>query len=677
MNGMGFIPGEGKSMLRGKAGTGFKRSFPAIVAILVTLAAAPFAAASGPVAPKGAQPDTKKANASVLKRLNFADRQDFADARRGFIAAPESPVIKDKNGRIVWGLKAYGFLRQRKAPATVNPSLWRQARLNMIAGLFKVVDHVYQVRGLDMSDMTIIEGRKGIIVIDPLISKQTAKAAINLYYKYRGKRHVDAVIYTHSHVDHWGGVEGVVDEAGVKAGKVKILAPEGFLKAAISENVYAGTAMARRSEYWYGLVLPRGPRGQVDGGLGKSGSMGTITLIPPTDIITRTGEKRVIDGVEMVFQLTPDTEAPAEMTIFSPQFKLFDSAELACHTLHNILTLRGAQVRDASRWAYYLNQAVAMYGGDMDVLISQHHWPRWGRARVVRYIKNQRDAYKYIHDQTLRLANEGYTMAEIGPMLKLPPSLSRHWYLRGYYGTVNHDAKAVYQKYIGWYDMNPAHLNPLPPVESAKKYVEYMGGAKAVIARARRDFRKGEYRWVAQVMNRVVFADPGNREARNLEADALEQLGYQSEAATWRNNYLTAAYELRNGVHTGPGIASPDVITAMTVPMIFNYMGVRLNGPKADGKVIVINWNFTDTGKKYALTLENSALTYLPNWQAPNADATFTLTRATLDGVIMGKTTFRKEIAAGKIKVQGDGKKLGELMGLMDDFKGDFKIVTP
>ena len=645
--------------------------------MLMMLAAVPFTQASGSGAPKAARPDTKKANAAVLKKLNFADREDFRDARRGFIAAPESTVIKDDKGNVVWDLNAYGFLKQKKAPETVNPSLWRQARLNMIAGLFKVVDHVYQVRGLDMSDMTIIEGRKGVIVIDPLISTETAGAAIGLYYKHRGKRPVMAVIYTHSHVDHWGGVKGVVDQADVKTGRIKVLAPEGFLKAAISENVYAGAAMGRRSDYWYGMVLPRGPRGQVDAGLGKAGSLGHITLIPPTDTITRTGQKRVIDGVEMVFQLAPDTEAPAEMTIFFPKFKLFDSAELACHNLHNILTLRGAQVRDASKWAYYLNEAAAMYGGNMDVLISQHHWPRWGHGRVISYIRNQRDMYKYIHDQTLRLTNEGFTMSEIGPLLKLPPGLAKHWYARGYYGTVNHDAKAVYQKYIGWYDMNPAHLNPLPPVESARKYVEYMGGEKVVMARAREDFRKGEYRWVAQVMNRVVFADPDNLEAKNLEADALEQLGYQAEAATWRNNYLTAAYELRNGVHVGPASSSPGVIDAMTVPMIFDYLGVRLNGQRANGKVIVLNWDFTDIGQKYVLDLENSALTYLPNSQAKNANATFTLTRAIFNEVIMGKTTIKKEISAGNIKVRGDGKKLGELLGLMDNFNGDFNIVTP
>ncbi len=627
---------------------------------------------------KDAQPATQQANAAALKDLNFADQEDFVDAQRGLIAAPTDAIIHAGDGREVWNLQAYDFLKQKGAPATVNPSLWRQAQLNMNVGLFKVVDRIYQVRGLDMSNMTIVEGNMGVILIDPLISTETARAALTLYNEHRGKRPVVAVIYTHSHVDHFGGVKGVVDPAAVHAGKVRILAPERFLEAAVSENVTAGTAMSRRSQYWYGIALPKGERGQVDGGLGKGASTGSISLIAPTDTIVKTGEQRVIDGVKMIFQMSPDTEAPAEMTIYFPQFKVFDSAELACHTLHNILTLRGAQVRDAAKWAHYLNEAIAMYGDRTDVLIAQHHWPRWGHDRSIRFLKDQRDMYTYIHDQTLRLANEGHTLPEIGPLLKLPPSLARQWYARDYYGTVNHDAKAVYQKYIGWYDMHPVNLNPLPPVESAKKYVEYMGGAEAVMAKARDDFAKGEYRWVAQAMNHVVFADPSNQAARNLEADALEQLGYQAEAATWRNNYLTAAYELRNGVPQIPGgTQSADLATAMTTPMLFAYMGVRLNGPKADGKRIVLNWNFTDVHEQYVLNLENSALTYTPNQQAPDADVTLTLTRATFDAINLGKTAFDKEIAAGHIKIRGDGSKLGELMSLLDSFETNFNIVTP
>jgi alkyl sulfatase BDS1-like metallo-beta-lactamase superfamily hydrolase len=636
------------------------------------------ASAAGVETPKNAEPATQRANAAVLNELDFTDREDFEDAQRGLIAAPANPIIKDADGHDVWNLEGYDFLKQTDAPATVNPSLWRHAQINMSAGLFKVVDRIYQVRGLDASNMTIVEGDTSVILLDPLVSLETARAALDLYYQHRSQRPVAAVIYTHSHVDHFGGVKGVVDEADVRSGKIKILAPERFLEAAISENVKAGAAMTRRSDYWYGLVLPRSERGQVDVGLGKAVSLGHVSLIAPTDTITKTGEKRTIDGVEMIFHMTPDTEAPAEMMIFFPQFKVFDSAELACHTLHNILTLRGAQVRDAAKWSLYLNEAIATYGDQIEVLIAQHNWPRWGHDRSIKFLKNQRDMYKYIHDQTLRLANEGYTMAEIGPMLKAPSSLSRQWYLRGYYGTVNHDAKAVYQKYLGWYDANPANLNPLPPKESAKKYVEYMGGAQAIVGKAREDFKKGEYRWVAQAVNQVVFADPNNQEARNLQADALEQLGYQAEAATWRNNYLTAAYELRNGVRpSGSVTKSADALTAMTIPMYFDFMGVCLNGPKADGRVIVLNWDFADVGEKYILNLENSALTYMPNRQATNADATVILARTTVDAITLGKTTFEKELEAGRIKVKGDGKKLGELLSLLDTFNGEFNIVTP
>ena len=635
--------------------------------------------------PKDASPVTKGINSAILKELDFADQEDFRDAHRGLIAALPGGFVNSTNEELAWDLNAYGFLGvspdlpegKNEPPATVNPSLWRMARLNMAAGLFKVVDRVYQVRGLDVSNMTIIEGEKGVIVIDPLTSVETARAAFGLYKEHRGDRPVVAMIYTHSHLDHWAGVKGVLDPADVQAGRVDILAPEGFLEAAISENVTAGTAMSRRSHYWYGIALPRGERGQVDAGLGKAISMGSVTLIPPTDNIYKTGERRLIDGVEMVFHMVPDTEAPTEMMIFFPQFKVFNSAELACHTLHNVLTLRGAQVRDAHKWSQYLNEAIEIYGNQIETLIAQHHWPVWGHDRCIEFLKDQRDMYKYIHDQTLRLANHGYVMGEIGPMLQPPPSLARRWYLRGYYGSCNHDSKAVYQKYIGWYDMNPANLNPLPPVESAQKYVEYMGGPEKVLTKAREDFSKGEYRWVAQVVNQVVFADPENNEARELQADTLEQLGYQAEASTWRNNYLTAAHELRHGVPRLPTAASADVLTSLTLPMIFDYMGIRLNGPKADGKTLLLNWNFTDVNAKYVLTLENCALTYVAGKQVPDADATITLTRAGFDAITLGQTTIEDEIQAGRITILGETLSIAKFFSLLDVFTGDFNIVTP
>ena len=631
------------------------------------------------VAPKDATLITQQANAALLAELPFADQQDFEDAQRGFIATLPEVVITAEDGRVVWTLKGYEFLQQKDPLPTVNPSLWRMAQLNMTNGLFQVTDRIFQVRGFDMSNMTIIEGDTGLILIDPLSTMETAQAALDLYYQERGQKPVVAVIYTHSHLDHYGGVKGVTSDADVAAGKVAVLAPEGFMEAAVSENVFAGNAMNRRVSYQYGLLLPHGAKGEVDVGLGKAYPTGTSTLIAPTDIISKTGETRVIDGVQMEFQMVSGTEAPAEMTIYFPQFKALDSAEIACPLLHNILTLRGAQVRDAKKWATSLNELIALYGDKTDVVLAQHNWPKWGQENVVSFLANQRDLYEYLHDQTLRLTNHGYTGTEIAEMLKLPASLDQQWYTHNYYGTLSHDVKAIYQKYIGWYDGNPANLNALPPIEAGKKFVEYMGGADVVIARAREDFKNGEYRWVAQVMSQVVFADPDNAEARNLEADALEQLGYQAEGL-WRNWYLVGAYELRNGVPQRPGSggsANPDTIRAMSIPLFFDFWGVRLNGEKADGKKIVINWSFTDTDEQYALNLQNSALTYRADWQAPDADVTFTLARPTLDAITLGQTSFGKEVAAGTIKVEGNGQKLAELMGLLDTFDPTFAVVTP
>ena len=480
---------------------------------------------------------TRQSNASVARQLPFQDSEDFEDARRGFVATLPDATIRSADGRVVWSLKGYEFLTD-EPPPTVNPSLWRVARLNLNHGLFKVAERIYQIRGFDISNMDIIEGGAGLIVIDPLVSAEVARAGLELYYQHRPRKPVVAVIYTHSHVDHYGGVKGVVSEDEVRSGKVTVLAPEGFLEEAVSENVFAGNAMGRRAIYMFGILLPKGERGQLDSGLGKTTSVGTVTLIPPTDLVKKTGETRTIDGVEMTFQMAPRTEAPAEFLIHFPQLRALCAAEDATHTLHNLYTLRGAQVRDAKSWWKTLNESVVLFGGKTDVVFAQHQWPTWGQKKVLDYLRKQRDLYKYIHDQSLRLMNHGYTMLEIAEMVKLPRSLDREWYNRGYYGSVNHDAKAVYQRYLGWYDSNPANLHSLPPEEAAKKYVEFMGGPAAVIARARESFNKGEYRWVAQVMNHVVFADPENRQARELQAAALEQLGYQAENPTWRNEYL-------------------------------------------------------------------------------------------------------------------------------------------
>ena len=638
------------------------------------------AAQATPIAPKEATTTTAQINAALLEELPFADQQDIEDAQRGFVATLPEVVIETEDGKMVWSLAPYAFLEEEEAPPSVNPSLWRMAQLNMNNGLFQVTDRIYQVRGFDLSNMTIVEGDTGLILIDPLSAPETSRAALNLYYEEFGEKPVVAVIYTHSHVDHYGGVKGVIDQDAVNAGEVAVLAPDGFMDAAVSENVFAGNAMTRRSIYQYGLLLPRGVTGQVDNGLGKANPLGEVTLIAPTDIVSVTGETRTIDGVEMEFMMVSGTEAPAEMTIFFPQFNALGAAEIACPLLHNILTLRGAQVRDAKLWATSLDDAIARYGDATEVVFTQHNWPRWGNENVLTFLANQRDMYEYLNDQTLRLINHGYTGSEIAEMLQLPESLDQQWYTHGYYGTLNHNIKAIYQRYIGWYDGNPANLHALPPEPAAAKFVEYMGGADAVIARAREDFANGEYRWVAQVMSQVVFADPDNAEARELEADALEQLGYQAEAGTWRNWYLVGASELRNGVSSNAamgGSDSPDTIRAMTIPLFFDYWGVRLNADKADGQQMIINWVFTDTEEEYALNLSNSALTYREDYLAPDPDLTVTLARTTLDAITLGESTFEDEMDAGAIELDGDGQKLIDLLEMFDTFTPDFPMVTP
>ena len=652
-----------------------KKSIMKLIVMSLVLSISLYAAEE----PKDASSFTKEKNAQVLKDLPFSDTQDFTDAKKGFIATTPELIIKNDKGEVVWDMKSYEYQMGTGVPVTVNPSLWRVAQINSLNGLFQVTDKVYQIRGFDISNMTIIEGTKGLIIIDPMISAETAKAGLDLYYKNRPQKPISAVIYSHSHVDHYGGVKGIVDEKDVKSGKVKVLAPSGFLEEAVKENVYAGNAMSRRSFYQYGSMLPRNPKGHVDTGLGKTvSSGGNVTLIPPTDIIKTTGEKRTIDGVQIEFLMAPNTEAPAEMLMYFPQFKLLNTAEDATHTLHNLYTLRGAQVRDAENWWKVLDEAVARYGDKTDVVIAQHHWPKWGNKEIVSYLSNQRDAYKYLNDQTLRLINKGYTMNEIAENLKLPQNLDQDWALRGYYGSVSHDIKAIYQRYLGWYDSNPANLNPLPPEESAKKYVEYMGGSAAVMKKAREAYNKGDYRWAAEVMNKVVFAEPNNTAAKNLQADILEQLGYQSENGTWRNEYLMGAYELRNGT---PKItattASPDTLNAMTPDMILDYFGIHIIGDKANGKKMVINWEEPNLKEKYVITLENSALVYRKVNSFGNADLSMTIPKESLLGIAGNATTLDKEIQDGRAKVTGDTSKFNELLETFDSFTPDFNIVTP
>jgi len=637
-------------------------------------------AQSAPPPGKPATEATRRANAAMAKQLDFNDKQDFEDAKRGLIARPDTLTIKDANGRVVWDMEAFKtFIGDDKpAPDTVNPSLWRNAQLNMNYGLFKVTDRIYQVRGFDLSNITFIQGDTGWIVGDPLSTTETAKAAYDLVTEKLGKRPIVAIIYSHSHGDHYGGARGIVDEADVKAGKVKILAPEHFAEEAISENVLAGNAMGRRGIYMYGPMLPRNPTGGVNGGLGQTIPNGTVGLMLPTDTIKATGETRTIDGVQLVFQATPGTEAPAEMNTWLPQFKTMWMAENATHTLHNLLTLRGAQVRNGLVWSKYLDQTINTYGPQIETEFASHHWPMWGNQRIMTFLADQRDLYKYVHDQSVRLMNEGYTGTEIADEIQLPPSLANHWYNRGYYGTVKHNSRAVYQRYMGFFDGNPTTLDQLPPEDAAKKYVEYMGGADAILTRARADFDKGQYRWVAEAVKQVVFADPSNTDAKNLLADTYEQLGYQAEAGPWRAIYLTGAEELRVGTPKMPGLnlTGPDTVRAMPVDELFDYWGVRLNGPKAAGKNMRLGFNVTDTGKKYTLTVRNGALT---DYERPavNPDASLTMNKSVLDDIQLGTTTLDAAIAKGDIKVEGDKGKVKEFFSLLDVYPFWFDIVTP
>ncbi|MGJ4929448.1 alkyl/aryl-sulfatase [Bradyrhizobium sp. HKCCYLS2038] len=615
----------------------------------------------------------------MLAALPFGDTADFDDAARGFLGSIDQAKVTTAQGRTVWSLAPYGFLEAEQAPDTVNPSLWRQAKLNMHHGLFEVVPGVYQVRGLDIANMTLIEGDTGVIVVDTLTSIEGARAALELYYQHRGTRPVTAVMFTHTHTDHWGGARGVVSEDEVTSGQVPLIAPNLFIEHAVSENIIAGPAMLRRAQYQFGPLLAKGPKGHVDCGLGKTMAAGGVALLRPTDLIMATGDTRTIDGLSFEFQMAPNSEAPAEMHFYVPRYRLLNLAENCTHNFHNLLPFRGADVRDALAWSKYLGEALQLWGGKAEVMCGQHHWPVWGASRVDGMIREQRDLYKFAHDQTLRLMNHGLTASEIAEQISLPKSLDGAWHARGYYGHIRHNVKAIYQKYLGWYDANPVNLDPLPPADAGRKYVAYMGGADALLARARDDYAKGEFRFVAQAVGHLVFADPDNASARALLADTLEQLGYAAESATWRNAYLFGAQELRHGmpeVPARPGMPR-ETLAALRTEQLWDVLGVRLNGPKAEGKHIVLNWSFTDTGERFVLTLQNCALTYAVGVQASTADAGFTLARATLDEIIAKATTFPEAVAAGKITFVGNPMRLAELMSLMDEFPRMFEIVEP
>lgn len=607
--------------------------------------------------------------------LPFEDTADFEDARRGFIATIDPMRIEAADGRAVWDMDAYSFT-DGDPPPTANPSLWRQAQLLSIHGLFEVAPGFYQVRGFDLSNMHLIEGDEGVIVADPLISTETAAAALALYREHRGDRPVTGLIYSHSHVDHFGGARGVLSDEELAAGKVPVIAPAGFIEHAVSENIYAGIAMGRRAGYMYGALLEPGPAGQVTAGLGPSTSTGTVTLVPPTHHVNETGQEEVIDGVRFRFQLTPGTEAPSEMNFYFPDRKVLFVAENASHTMHNTLTLRGALVRDPRIWAHYLNETIENFGREAEVLFACHHWPTWGTDRIVDYLSKQRDLYGYIHDQTLRRINKGHTGIEIAETFELPASLEAAWHCRGYYGSVSHNVKAVYQRYMGWFDGNPAHLWEHPTTEASKRYVEFMGGADAVLEKARASFDAGDFRWVAEVVNHVVFADPDNQAARELQAEALEQLGYGSENATWRNFFLMGAKELREGsLGTPTTTAAADFIANLTLDQLFDSLAIRLDGPRAASERIVLNWSVDD--ETYAMTLENGVLNYLPDKQAPEPDASITITRSSFNQVLLGAATPQDLLASGELQIDGDAMKLATLLGLLDEPDPNFAIVTP
>lgn len=628
---------------------------------------------------KGASDFTREAHVHDIRCLDFEDNESFEEAKRGFIApVPDGQILKD-DGDFVFDPHRLAFASgDPEQPDTVNPSLWRQARLYADGGLFEVCDRIYQVRNLDISNITFIEGDTGLIVVDPLVSAEVAKAALDLYFEHRGEKEVVAVIHSHSHVDHFGGVRGVVDQADVDSGKVPIIAPEGFLEAAVSENVAAGNVMTRRAMYQFGILLPPDPQGTVGSGLGIGTSLGTITLIPPTDLITETGETRKIDGLTFEFMLTPDTEAPAEMHWYIPELRALTAAENCTHTLHNTYPIRGAIVRDPQAWSMYLNDTIDRWADKSDVMYAMHHWPVWGKDRVREMLEKGRDAYRYIHDETLRLANHGLTPREIAEQVEFPDSLAKHWSVRSYYGTVSHNVKSTYTRYLGWDDGKPANLEPLVPVESGKRYVEFMGGADNVVSKARESFEKGEYRWVAEVLGHVVFADPANQEARELQADAFEQLGYQTESSTWRNAYLMGAQELRHGTPSFPigGTASEDSIRAMTLPMIFNFFAIKIHGVDAADLELDVNLDITDTGESAVLRLSNGVLSHSMTDRDEDAPV-LEMSRELLNKLVGNEITLEEAVEAGEVE-SGPGlevfRKFGEHL---DEFDLWFPIIEP
>ena len=620
---------------------------------------------------------TTELNAAVEKELPLDDQQDFEDARRGLIASDENLKVVNPDIGTIWDQTAYTFM-EKKAPASANPSLWRQARLNNIHGLFEVTQGIYQLRGFDLANMTLIQGKNGWIVVDPLTAKETSARAWAFAMQHLENKPISAIIFTHSHVDHFGGATGILSPEEATTNKIPIFAPDGFMEEAVSENVIAGIAMSRRALYMYGSQLPRSERGHIGTGLGKEPAMGSIGILAPTEIITRTPEEKIVDGVHFIFQNAPASEAPAELTFYLPDFKTFCGAEIASHCLHNLYTLRGAKVRDALKWSGYIDEAINLFG-EADIYMGVHNWPIWGNDRIVDFLKKQRDVYKYIHDQTMRMANAGMTPREISEELDFPESMRTIFANRGYYGTLSHNAKAVYQFYFGWYDANPANLNPLPPVESGKKYVDFMGGAEKVLEKAQDTFDKGEYRWTAEVLNHLVFTEPDNNKARELLAKTYDQLGFQAESGPWRDVYLTGAYELRHGgPEKGLDISNAmELLQQTPISKFLDSMAVRLNGPKADGKNLTINLVFTDLNQSYVLHLKNAVLHHKMEPPDPEANATLNITHKMFLNLAMNTAGIKEFVFSDDIEIGGSKIDLIRFFALLDKPQGKFNIVTP
>ena len=637
-----------------------------------------------PIQAKEATSFTKQVNDAYLKALPFDNTQDFEDAKRGFIATVEGDGIRGADGHLIWDVKAYAYQTEdAPCPDTVNPSLWRQARLNNIHGLFKVMDGVYQVRNLDMANMTIIEGDTGIIIVDCTTSSENAAAGLALYEQHVGKRDIKAICITHSHTDHYGGIAGLISAQDAVSGKIPIFAPNDFLFEVVSENAYAGNIMSRRTYDQYGTILPKSPKGQVDDGLGKAmGDRGTHSIYPPSHIIRQPVETHVLDGVTFEFMLTPHTEAPSEFILYFPEKKMLLPGEIVTHTFHNLYTLRGAEVRDARLWWKAVDKMIENYGERTDTICAVHHWPTFGHERSLHLLEVTRDSYKCLHDQCLRMMNQGLTMLEVAEEFALPDSLGHEWAMRGYYGSWSHSAKAVYQKYLGWFDMNPAHLHNLPPEDAAKKYVEAMGGEASVLAKTLEAFDKGEYRWAAELGNQLVFANPKNTQALNLVADIYEQLGYQCENGTWRCVYLMGATELRlaaEGKSANPtsSTISPALTDAMDDDMFFDFVALHLNAPRAKDKAITLQVAQTDKKTTWALQIKNGVLNFHQDKQYPQFDAMVQLSRDDFSRLILGMEKADELVNNGKITVEGDAAKVVEFFSLFDVFTLDINIMTP